>query len=132
MPFHVYSTGTNSTLYREYENRGDGTKIPVVRKQLLIKGGAGLARKQGLLTPLGVKTEVSDSDMEWLNANRSFQRHVESGFIKVMKQNIDPEKAAADMASRDKSAPLVPQDFKDGDEPKTNSEVPVPRFGKGK
>ncbi len=105
---YVYSTLTSDTKYRVWiESSND---LPTFEHFILIKGGTGLANKD-LITPYGVVTEVSDQDLALLEADETFQRHVEGGFIHVDRIKSDPEKIAADMAARDGSSPLVPQDF---------------------
>ena len=123
MPF-VYSTCANSGTYCEYEpstadnkNRGHH----VARKKVTIRGGHGVAQQQkgagfgGIYTPMGVATEVSDEDLEFLLQNKSFQRHVASGHITYDKKKIEPEKKVQNMAEKDGSAPLTPKDFTEGE-----------------
>jgi hypothetical protein len=131
--YHVYSTMANSNEYVRYSEHGPNG-VNVAEASVLIKGGAGINRKH-VQTPLGVHTAVSDEDMEWLKDNFSFKQHMANGHIRVEKRKVDPEVAAADMATRpwkgDKrmdAFPVTPQDFsgeKAGDgltpvEPKTN------------
>jgi len=114
MPF-VFSTLSADQEYTNWAKGGEDLPIPVGR--VLIKGGANIARKD-LVTPYGVVTEVSDEQMKILQTNDVFKRHEERGFIKVQDVSEDPEKVAADMEGRDKSAPLVPNDFAEDDDAK--------------
>lgn len=113
MPY-VYSTLTCDNIYATYDNSGSNKDTPVLVSQILIKGGAGIATKH-LVTPLGIVTNVSDDDLEILKTNDDFKSHMENEFIKIDKKKVDVEVAAADMASRDKSAPVVPEDIDEND-----------------
>jgi hypothetical protein len=42
--------------------------------------------------------------------NDAFKRHMAKGFVTYHKDQMDPEKLAADMDTRDGCAPLVPGD----------------------
>jgi hypothetical protein len=115
MTYYVYSTATNHNKYTEWHPRPGGkdtVSIPTVKRSVLIKGGAGIARNPGLITPFGVRTAIEDTDYEWLKDDPAFKRHVAAGFVKVSKSATDPDKAADSMKQRDGSAPLVPNDFK--------------------
>jgi hypothetical protein len=109
MPHYVYSTITNPTAYIEYA-KNSSHDLPVILKKVIINGGHLVSNKH-FVTPLGVVTVVSDEDMEMLNNNSAFIRHKERGFITVYKKNIDPEKAARNMAEKDGSSPKTPKDF---------------------
>ncbi|KAG0013624.1 hypothetical protein BGZ81_000921, partial [Podila clonocystis] len=107
---------TSSTDYRVW--MPSGNDLPTAGRSIVIKGGTGIATKE-LITPYGMVTEVSDEDLALLEEQEAFQRHIERGFIRVERTKIDPEKIAANMASRDGSSPLVPQDFPQKKQPKT-------------
>ena len=66
----VYSTMTCDNAYTLYERTAGGLSVPV--KEVLIKGGTGLANKY-LITPLGVATQVSDEELALLKENPIFQ-----------------------------------------------------------
>lgn len=121
MVYHVYSTLANAQRYVKYrENVQSNVNIP--EREVLINGGSGIARKV-IGTPLGVYTKVSDEDMAWLKDLPSFKEHVAKGYIRVENRKVDPEVAAADMATRkwgrdssgnavrDDAFPVVPQDI---------------------
>lgn len=123
----VYSTATNDITYVDYLPAAENGAKRNIKKSVLIKGGAGLPKHRTLITPYGVKTEVSDEDLAFLESNQAFQRHAKRGFMKVMKRNVDPDKVAADMAQRDGSAPYVPNDYEAKKQGKTGgSEVVTP------
>ena len=103
MPY-IYSTATNDGYYCNYDNGGGD--LPVLKKKVLVKGGATRGGK-GLITPLGVRTEVSEEDLAFLEANPAFQRHKSAGFITVFKSAKDPDKIAKDMTSHDGSSPQM-------------------------
>lgn len=115
MTKHIFSTLTCDQEYTNTAHNQNG--VTNEAPSVFIKGGAGLANDR-LITPLGIHTEVSDSDYEILQKNPVFKLHVDNGFIQVQDKKADAEKVAASMQRRDKSAPLVPQDFAESDQPK--------------
>lgn len=125
MPY-VFSTLTNDTAYAEYEKGGGD--LPVLKKKVLIKGGANVANNR-LITSQGVMTKVSDEDLAFLKANKVFQMHFDKGFIKVTKLGGDPDKAARDMTGEDASAPRTPNhpDYLKGNAPQPIVGAPVSR-----
>lgn len=125
MPF-VYSTASANTTYIFYKTVKNGDKtikraIPASKGgSIVIKGGANVATPphksivdpsgMPIHTPVAVRTEVTDRQLEMLRNNISFKRHEAAGFIKVdNKQTV--EKAARSLQPKDKSAPLVPSDY---------------------
>ena len=110
----VFSTLTSSMDYTNYEK--GGADLPVALPPVHIKGGAGLADKN-FVTPDGVGTRVTEQQLEYLRANPVFNLHEKNGFIKVVASEPVPEKAASDMERRDGSAPIVPQDLPEKDQP---------------
>lgn len=118
MSHFVFSTLTADQVYtRTAPGGGD---MPRVVAQVFIAGGSNLSDKY-LRTPIGVMTEVDDEELTVLQENPVFQMHEKNGFIKIEKKKADPEKVAADMITRDQSAPLVDADFADNEKPKTNA-----------
>lgn len=119
MTYYIYSTATCGAFYTLYENNSS-KDIAVPKKangrvlQVEIKGGHGVATKN-LITPRGVVTQVSDEEFELLKQNASFQKHVQAGFLSFDKKEVAAEKKVADMADKDGSAPVTPQDFEDGE-----------------
>lgn len=118
MSKHIFSTLTCDQEYMNAEHTPNG--VAASAPSVFIKGGAGLANDR-LITPLGIHTEVSDEDYEILLKNPVFKIHVDNGFIQVQDKKADAEKVAAGMQRRDKSAPLVPQDFAEDSQPKTGA-----------
>lgn len=110
MPY-IYSTMTQDNIYREYSSNG---VINVKKHGVLIKGGANVpfAGVKKIFTPLGVATEVSDSDLEFLQKNDAFNRHLKRGFLKIEDRKTNADKIAKDMNPKDKSAPKTEKDLK--------------------
>jgi hypothetical protein len=106
----IYSTLTCDNIYAVYKNT-DVKSNAIITHRILIKGGHGIANKQ-LITPYGVMTEINDSDMELLKKDYHFNKHIENGFIKVVrKKEYDVEKASKDLKEKDGSYPKTPKDF---------------------
>lgn len=107
MPF-VYSTATAGNTYTEYKRVTKDLNQPV--KSVAIAGGSNVATKN-LITPLGVVTEISEDELEFLLAHPVFKRHMEKGFMRVQVTKKDPEKIIAqeNMEIADESAPLTPE-----------------------
>lgn len=114
----VFSTLTSDQLYTEY--LPSANDLPTPGGQVLIRGGAGVMNDR-IVTPHGVMTQVDDSQMAILMNVPAFREHAQNGYIKVLESEADPDKVAADMASRDGSAPLVPQDLPEGQQPKVGA-----------
>lgn len=108
MTVFIYSTLTADQRYVEWVKGGGD--IAVEGRSVLVKGGSNVANKH-LLTPLGVQTEVSDEDYAFLQEEPTFRLHVQNGFITVRQKKADAEAVAADMATRDGSAPLTDADL---------------------
>jgi len=113
---HIYSKLANSQKYTVYspptENAND---VPRVVREILIKGGAGLATKH-LITPNGVHTAITAEEYAHLKNVHLFKVHVEKGFIHVDDKQFDVDQVVSDMGdAQDPSAPLTPSDFEGGD-----------------
>jgi len=104
----IYSTLTADQNYTIWEPGEGGLNRQV--SQVFIKGGTNVADKV-MRTPLGVLTKVSDDQYGQLVKNEVFKTHLKNGFIKVMDKEYNPEVVAADMKTRDDSAPLTPNDY---------------------
>lgn len=104
----VYSTmsaGVNYTFAKSGELGGAS------RPPIFIAGGANVADKH-FITPQGVVTEISDDDAAMLEAHPVFRIHFAHGHIKIQKSETrSMGKAVSDLATRDKSAPLTPDDY---------------------
>lgn len=105
---YVYSTLTAPVQYPAYVKGGGD--MPTAETAVTIFGGANCPDKY-MRTPAGVVTPVTAEELEILRQSPVFQLHEKNGFVRVEKKKMDPEKIAADMNTRDQSAPLVDQDF---------------------
>lgn len=105
--YYVYSTLSCNNIYRSYKATSD---LPVAGDEVLIKGGANIATKN-LVTPRGVVTEIDENQLQLLQNDEVFKLHQKNGFIKIEEKLVDAEVVAADMDSRDQSAPLTPEDY---------------------
>lgn len=112
----VYSTATSDINYVDYHPGKPTDAAAVVKRSVIIKGGANLATLTGnLITPRGVATVISDDDLAFLETLEAFQRHKSKGFMYVEKGSKPKDAdavAKAHMAPADKSAPLT-RDSKD-------------------
>lgn len=111
--FYVFSTLASDVAYTNHA--AGGADMPVDLPPVLIRGGAGVMNDR-LITPQGVATEVTESQVAYLRENQVFLMHEKNGFVMISDKYTDPDKAAADLVGRDHSAPLVPQDATDDDE----------------
>lgn len=122
MTHYVYSTLTAGMVYtRTTQGGGD---LPITTAEVYIAGGANVPDKY-MRTPEGaVVTSVTDEELTILQENEVFKLHEKNGFVVVKGKEAEPEVVAADMETRDDSAPLVDGDFEgvpDADKPKSNS-----------
>lgn len=104
---YVYSTLTADQIYTDYRANPNG--IPQAESKILIKGGANLMTKH-LVTPHGVVTEVTAEELAVLRKNEVFKLHEQNGFLTISESKGDADEVAADMTTRDQSAPIVLQD----------------------
>ena len=113
---HIYSKLANSQKYTIYSPPTDNANdVPRVEREILIKGGAGLATKH-LITPNGVHTAITNEDYALLKEVHLFKVHEQKGFIHVENKQFDIDKVVSDMGdAQDPSAPLTPTDFESGD-----------------
>lgn len=122
------SMAVKYTFYSELPQNGN-TKagagpLPNIKKQILVRGGAGLtsatsgfgemAKDQGgspLWTPDGIVTVVSDADYELLKEHHVFKSHLEKGLVRVVNQDISQNHGAVVKETRgmshDPFAPLT-------------------------
>lgn len=107
MPYitSTLSTDQNFPLYTKRE--GAKVQAKKIARNITIAGRANVASKN-LITPAGVVTQVTAEELELLEKNPAFKRKVARGFLSVTKTNVDPDKKAADMTAKDKSAPITP------------------------
>lgn len=116
MAIYVYSTLSNDQSYTTYVDIPGGA--PQKEASIFIAGKANVANKH-LITPLGMATEVTAEQLAELRRNEVFQLHERNGYLSVSEAKAEPDKVTASMAGRDASAPLVEQDFEEGEAPVT-------------
>ena len=117
---HVASTLTSDNVYVEYREGGADMKVPT--REVLVKGGIGIANKN-LVTPTGATlTEITGDEAKLLESNEVFKFHQKNGFVQILSRKADGDKVASDMITRDGSAPLTPSHFSEkNDDPSTLS-----------
>lgn len=119
----ILSTLSADQLYTAW--RKGGADLPLVERQVFVRGGANVADKR-LVTPQGVVTKVSAEDLELLESNAVFQLHKSNGYITVSRSKpSDPDAAAASQANRSPDAPLTDGDFAEGKAPTSSTAAPV-------
>lgn len=113
MAWFVYSTLASNMEYTPWEvSQTDKNALPIKKKGVFIKGGTGVATKE-LMTPRGIRTEVTDEEMEILKNDYVFREiHLKHGFVTIENVKAKAEKVAANMNMDDKSAPLTPEKIK--------------------
>lgn len=108
----IVSRASQDNEYVVWETTTNGQKQP--KKSILIKGGANVMDKHTMTTPNGVVTEISDEDWEILREHTAFKRHMERGFMEVMKEEKKARKSSKEKSDKkDGSAQLTPKDFED-------------------
>lgn len=123
MSKYVISTLTADNRYVGW-HKDNG--VNTVERSVLVRGGAGVATPGGgrnVVTPQGVRTEMSDSDADFLLAHQHFQDHMKRGFVRIVNKADDPDKKAQSMEkdeARDTeglrkagSKPLTPQEVQE-------------------
>jgi hypothetical protein len=108
---HVYSTLNADTSYAFHvTTHGHNT----IERQIVVRGGAGVARKGmgSVYTPDGVRTEVSDEDAVLLANHGMFKFHQKGGFVRIESIAKDADKVAKDMETDKGAAPKTPADVK--------------------
>ena len=110
MPY-IFSTMTCGNTFAVFAPKTDPKALSRIVKKIHINGGHGMKNPNGLDTPKGVATKVTDEELQLLEGMLGFRQQVEAGFLVVDKKNSDPEKKAASMNPKDASSPLTPKDF---------------------
>lgn len=105
-------------------------------KHVTIHGGHGVAHRRahgGLETPNGVLTTVTDEDVELLKKDEVFQTHERNGYVRIIEsaRKVAPEAAAKDLETKEPSAPLDAEDFKDGGRAQAPKDMKL-SLGKGR
>ena len=105
---YVFSTIANDMKYTEWVKSGND--LPMEGRAVLIKGGTGVMNSR-IITPIGVCTEIDESDIPVLKANPVFAQHEKDGFVVIRTKPSEPEKVAADMNLKDPCSPLNDSSF---------------------
>lgn len=108
----IYSTLTAPQEYTVYSpvDLSNQIVIPSVIESVKIAGGANVADSRQI-TLRGVRTEVTEEQLDILKRVPLFLEHEKRGFITVRSDKVDPEVAAAEMKQKDDSAPVTPNDY---------------------
>jgi len=111
MSKHVYATLSADTRYADWVTQPG---VNTVLRSVLIRGGAGVAigGSGQIVTPNGVRTEVSDEDAEFLANHKQFQEHQKRGHVRIENVARDPDKVAQKMEPDKGSMPKTPADVK--------------------
>lgn len=118
MPF-IYSTISCDNIYPVYHEKSDASGPNHIRASVLIKGGANVAQRRfvnedGTNTPAGVRTEVTEAELEILYQSDEFQAHVDRGFLTIVQSKEKIADVVADMEAKDASAQFTPSDYEKG------------------
>jgi hypothetical protein len=117
---HVFSTLANPQKFVTYIPPAEVGMLPIVDKEVLIRGGAGIASKH-LLTPNGVHTAITQEEYDAIKDDYIFKAHVKNGYLRIESKEYDIDRMVSDMNPRDVSAPITPEDYatevKDGTVP---------------
>lgn len=118
MTYYVYSTLSSHQIYTNYQPVEEGNRDPFPKKvhSVTIKGQAGLAKGRApeIITPRGVRTEITDDDYEALKQNPIFKIHFDNKHVSVEQIKANANKVADNELEPDVSRPRVPEDFKKG------------------
>lgn len=108
----IVSRASQDNEYIVWATTQNGQKM--VKKSILIKGGANVIDKTTMTTPNGVVTEISDEDWEILKEHTAFKRHMKAGFMEPLKEEKKARKSAKEKSDKkDGGAQLTPKDFED-------------------
>jgi hypothetical protein len=118
MPF-IYSTISCDNVYPVYHEKSDESGPNKIKTSVLIKGGANVAQRRfvnedGTNTPAGVRTEVTDEQLEILFQSDEFQKHVDRGFLTIVQSKEKIADVVEDMESKDASAQFTAADYEKG------------------
>ena len=109
--YYIYSTLASDNIYSAHETGGGDMPVPI--PGVLIRGGTGVMRAgQGaLVTPRGVATRVTETELNRLMADATFILHEKNGYLQIEESEAPAEAVAANMRQDDPSRQLEPGDF---------------------
>lgn len=111
---YVYSTMSQDVAYSFYKNNDNDLPERLREETVVVKGGAHVKPHRDLVTPKGMRTEVTEAQLERLKNCEVFKKHMENGFITVRTDKVDPEVAAgSDMEISDDGRQLTRNDYPD-------------------
>ena len=99
------ASSVDYTFYKMGEN-----KINIVVDTIHLNGGADVINKKSLETPEGVVTELDDEKLEKLLSHPVFKRHLEDGYVTILKSEKEAKKAPTTL-KEDKSKQLTTKDY---------------------
>lgn len=120
---YVYSTLAADTTYNTFAPTGDKRMVP--DRSVTIKGGAGVMNDR-VITPDGVRTEITEEEEAILRQDQVFLLHETNGFVKIVGKKLNADSAAQDMNSGDASRQPTPEDFRDVTPVATPDAAPKP------
>lgn len=101
MPY-AYSTLTSANSYVQRD------ELQNIVMSVTIKGGANLssASGDGLVTPRGVATKITDAEADFLKEHPLFIEHEKNGFVMIDSADKDADKVAqGNLSDEDKAKP---------------------------
>ena len=107
---YLYSTMSADNCYTNFTELPNGLHLK--KEKLLVAGKANVSNPKTLLTPTGMMTTVDEAEFKKFEDNPMLKRHIERGFLKVVKSKQDVDNVVKDMTKKDKSAQKTKADFK--------------------
>lgn len=107
---YIYSTASNDVNFVNWKKTSERS-VTIPEGNIKIKGGANVPNSN-LMTPKGVVTPVTQSQLDFLEKNKLFNSLIDQGFLKITKNKIKISKAVKDMEEKDKCANLRESDYK--------------------
>lgn len=120
---YIVSKASQDIEYCDWQKGRNG--LNVKKFSVVIKGGANVLDKKTMETTNGTVTEVTASELKFLEGNSAFKRHESRGWMKICKTKADADKKAKEVMKneegetiKDGTAQLTAEDFeKKGQKP---------------
>lgn len=112
---YIYSTLSANQAFKVWAPKENKHQLARSEETIIIHGMANIANKKTFQTFRGAVTPVTDEQLKSLEAIPQFARMVKRGYLAVDTKKADADKAADNMAGKDKSAQLTPKDIKAGE-----------------